>query len=560
MLGWWAAFFFAGTIVSLSTSCVFWGYAAALAPLLVHRAGSGPGAAGTVRLLRRAALTAATGLVVFQHAVPVPAVSTTGGGAFLVHGGAVTGCRPIDAVRGYTRSVLSSRHLSGTSRKMLPALLLAERSALDRSMRDLWRDLGIAHFLALSGLHLGIVAVPVYRALVLLRLRGILLESAAFLALSFYAAAAGAPPSLLRAASLLFVVRMHRLCGRRIFRDEALLTGAFIVCLAVPRSVSDPGFMLSVCAAGGVLLVGLPLGRMVLHGGRGRPVRAAGWFASALCVSCSAMVYTIPLTTRLFGRAPLSGPILSVLLAPLVTALLYAGFAYVAAGHLLGAAGAAPVNLLASVTAAVPALYPSRWSAAVVRGDMNEGVFAAGAALLACALARGAPRRAAAAAGAGIIMSSFFLGLGMPAREAGHGCDTIAAGALMNTRTGILLITGPFDGPRAARLSRILSTRGCGTIECVIATHGGCSTVEGLLTLDERVRLRRIVVSPWLRLCPAAIGLPSFERLEPLNGEMRIDLGGRRIVVSGPRSPPGSARIVSRDDSGLRISPLDSDR
>ncbi|MDD3641913.1 MAG: ComEC/Rec2 family competence protein [Candidatus Krumholzibacteria bacterium] len=560
MFGWWAACFFFGILVPSTPEGTVWGFAAGLLPLL------GPAASGCRedpfrrRLLMRTVLTALTGLVFYQHAcVVLPDRAAERPAASLATASERVPA-PVVEIRDHVRSVCASRRLDPGARGMLLALLLADRSALDPAISERWRSLGIAHFLALSGLHLGIIALPVYRLVGLLRLRGPVREAAAFLVLSLYAAAAGAPLSLLRAAALLLVVRVHLLAGRRAHHDEALLAGAWIVCLFIPRSVSDPGFLLSVCAAGGVLLVGLPLGRALGSRGRTGVRRMAGYIIAALCVSFSATLFTMPLATRLFGRAPLSGPLLSVLLAPLVTALLYAGFAYVAAGHLLGAAGAAPVNLLASAVMALPELFPTRYNAAVIRGDMNETVFTGGAALLALAMGRGrTKRRLAAIAGLALVVS-FCIGSEPRGVPLGDGGDTLSAGVVMDPRGGTLLIEGPLSERRAVLISRRLNDRGVRAVDRTIVTHGGCLSIAGLSVLDQRVSLRRVYVSPWLIECRGAAGLNARGRIVALYGTLRVALGRRSIRVSGPGVVPGRDGVFARSDTELRIYVLDSDR
>ena len=58
---------------------------------------------------------------------------------------------------------LNDPRLSESSRSLLAALLLGSRERLSYELREAYSYLGIAHFLALSGLHLGIILIPVSR-------------------------------------------------------------------------------------------------------------------------------------------------------------------------------------------------------------------------------------------------------------------------------------------------------------------------------------------------------------------------------------------------------------
>lgn len=552
MLVWWAAFFFAGRILpagplALGCSC------GALIPVLVSAVSRAPA-------FRRAALTAATGLIVLQHAsighfVWFPAGS---GGRSAPRTSEFP--RPIAAIRAHVASICASGALNRTSRGLLPALLLADRSSLDPSLLDRWRRLGISHFLALSGLHLGILALPLYRIISILRLNGIIGESIAIFILSAYAAAAGVPLSLLRAVSFLIVVRAHLAAGRKVHRDEALLVGGFFVCLFAPDSMTDPGFMLSVAAAAGVLLVGLPLGVLWRSPGRGLAARFTGHVLTALGVSVSAMLFTIPLTTRFFGAAPLAGPLLSVLLAPLFTVLLYAGFLYAAGGYLLGRAAAAPINLLSRAVAGLPELIGERYPAAVIRGDFSEPLFLAGAVLLACALARGRPKRRAAAAGLLAIAVSFLSAPGPDPPPPGGGCDTIAPGVVASAGRDTLLIEGRLSRTRSASIARALARRGIRSVGLVIVEHGGCVSHGGISVLDAKIRIERVLVSPWLLECRVDAVVPIRALLVTLPSDSVARTGCVNIAVRGPRVMPGESCVVPRGDADLRIYTLDSRR
>ena len=557
MLMWWAAFFVIGATVRLRQEWTLWCAVTSLLPLVREAVLAGTERRNPSGRLRSAALTAVTGCVVCQYASgAVPSIPVHTGRP--LSGSTASAPAPVEALRDHIRSVCASTDLSERSRGMLLALLLADRTALDPGMRDRWRRLGISHFLALSGLHLGIVALPIYRMLSMARLRGGVREAAAFLLLAWYAAAAGAPLSLMRAASLLFIVRAHRLAGRPVMRDEAIVSGAFLVCLLIPSSTGDAGFMLSVSAAAGVLLVGAPLGTMIFRRSGGPARRAVGYIAAALCVSVSAMLYTLPAALRFFGRASLVGPLLSIVVAPLMTVFLYAGFVYAAAGHMLGAAGAMPVNLLARIMTALPERFPTLPAAAFVRGDIDETVFVSGAVILAASLSRTRPRRFLAVAGVIAIACSFLIGGETERNTSFSACDTLAAGTVLDRGRSTLIIEGPLLPGRAVAIYRRLLECGVRALDLTIVTDGGCLSSRGLSMLCERVSLRRVIVSPWLVECANGKRTAARRRIEPLRTVLHIEFGDDTVIVSGPRRTPGSRGVFSRDDTRLRISLLDS--
>lgn len=57
------------------------------------------------------------------------------------------------------------RYIDEKGRALLYALLLGERSRLDRSDKEVFAEAGLSHLLALSGFHLGIIYLVVARVL-----------------------------------------------------------------------------------------------------------------------------------------------------------------------------------------------------------------------------------------------------------------------------------------------------------------------------------------------------------------------------------------------------------
>lgn len=560
---WWAGFYFAGRFLPVAQAGVAAGGAVALLIWYAAMAWSGcepcwrrdPALASRGR---QALLICVTGLIFCQYAINVRPQARETAARRRTANEEVSRSRAVHVLRMHVRGVLGGRGLSCTSRGFLSALILADRSALDPRLRERWRRLGIAHFLALSGLHLGIIVLPLYRLLALVRMRGALREAMVVMAVSLYAAVAQAPLSLLRALALLCVVRFNRLCGRRVPHDQALCVGAFIVCLFEPRAATDPGFVLSVAATAGVILIGLPATFILRDDRAGRTERLARWAAAGLCVSISAYLFTLPFSVSIFGRASFTGPPLSVLIAPLFTLLLYAGFIYVAGAYLLGGTASRALNLIVEAVAAIPSRLSSPGWPGLAGDDFNAPCYAAGLAVLALALARGAKRKRTALAGIIIIASSF-----VPPARSGRSirpvaADTIAAGAVLIGREPLLIIEGPLHPSRAVHISGRLWHRGVRRVEWTVVLDAGCASRSGIEALADRCELKRILVSPWLLKCPQPARGMREERLEPVTQAMRLGTGDAVYIVQPPTAAPGSRATVPLAEASLIISPLDS--
>ncbi|RME24303.1 MAG: ComEC/Rec2 family competence protein, partial [Deltaproteobacteria bacterium] len=150
-------------------------------------------------------------------------------------------------------------------RGLLRALALGDRRDVSDATRALLRRTGTSHLLAISGLHVGLLAAAVggvawllTRPLALGRhwrwARGIPATASA-LAAAAYAADVGAPASARRAAVMVIGAAGVALLGRRPRGGTLLGLAATGLVLADPGTVGDLGFQLSFSAVAGILLV-----------------------------------------------------------------------------------------------------------------------------------------------------------------------------------------------------------------------------------------------------------------------------------------------------------------
>lgn len=146
--------------------------------------------------------------------------------------------------------------ISAKGRVLLYALVLGERSGLDKTDREIFSEAGLSHLLALSGFHLGIIYLVISRVLKRLlpthrhrRLRYILL----LLSLVGYTLFTGAAPSTLRALLMSGLYIVSRLLGLRPDGVQTLSLTLLILWLVRPWSIQSPGLIMSASAVWGIL-------------------------------------------------------------------------------------------------------------------------------------------------------------------------------------------------------------------------------------------------------------------------------------------------------------------
>lgn len=212
-----------------------------------------------------------------------------------------------ESVRRNLQRTLSPR-VAGLAR----ALVLGEARAPLADDRDAVRRAGLAHVLAVSGLHVSIVAgllVFFLRALLVRTSLGARFDvsrwSAAVgvpLALAF-AAFAGASPSALRAAVTSAVAWTLVALGRRPSAIPVACFAATLLGVADPQGAIRPGFLLSIAATAAILTTDLDRGIV----------------RTAWAISVRTAVATAPLVLWCFGTVPLAGLVANVVLTPAAT-------------------------------------------------------------------------------------------------------------------------------------------------------------------------------------------------------------------------------------------------
>jgi competence protein ComEC len=268
----------------------------------------------------------------------------------------------IDRARAYVRGRIEATFPSDAE-AMARALVLGESDLSDADDAD-FRASGLAHLLAVSGMHLVIVVAGAMKAAHALLVRLPRLAAAhdvgrwtAALALPLvwvYAELAGAGGSTLRAAWMMTAALSARALGRRSSAPRAFGLSLVAMGASDPLVAFDLSFLLSAGATAGLIALSRPIDASLTRWTERLPPflgRGAGWLVHAVSPTLAATFPCAPILARFAPTQPLGGVVANLLAVP------------------LGEAIALPLCLIQALTAPVPPV--ERGSAYVATGALR---------------------------------------------------------------------------------------------------------------------------------------------------------------------------------------------
>ncbi len=193
------------------------------------------------------------------------------------------------------------------------AMVAGDTSFIPEDALFAFRASGIAHLLAVSGLHVGMLAGML---LFLLRKARPLPQLCAIAAALFiYCLFTALSPSTLRASVMALCLLFARTVHRRNDSLSALALAFLLLVLVSPFSLFSVGFQLSFSVVLGILLLQPVLQRAFS--------RLPNEFASALSLPISGQIASGPVTAAYFGRLPVLGVFANLLAVPLAAFVLF---------------------------------------------------------------------------------------------------------------------------------------------------------------------------------------------------------------------------------------------
>lgn len=228
----------------------------------------------------------------------------------------------------YTLRIESTIEYSGLSKDagaFISAMLLGDKTMLDSEQRLLFNNTGTAHILALSGMHVAIIASVILFLLIPLRFLGWhrTRKWIALVAIWMYAFFTGFSPSTVRACVMATFLLWASSLERKYSGLNALLAAAFAILLFSPLSVFDVGMQLSFICVASIICFAETLNPADRHL---HPVTYR--VISSVTITLCAFMSTWAMVSHYFGRIPLLFLPGNLLIVPLLPFYIWAALGY----------------------------------------------------------------------------------------------------------------------------------------------------------------------------------------------------------------------------------------
>ncbi len=201
---------------------------------------------------------------------------------------------------------------------IITAMVLGEKQGLDEEVKELYRENGIAHILAISGLHISMIGMGLF---FILRKTFFSLKISAVITgmiLLLYGQLTGFPIATRRAFTMTVILLIAKFVGERFDRLNALALAAIIELITHPESLYQSGFLLSYGTVLGIILFVSEFERITI--GDERSIRQAVF--SVISGSMGVSFVTLPIIIQNYHEVPVFSVLVNTLLLPMMSMLL----------------------------------------------------------------------------------------------------------------------------------------------------------------------------------------------------------------------------------------------
>lgn len=214
--------------------------------------------------------------------------------------------------------------LNPDTKSFLNTLITGDTGKLSPDVRDAFADSGLAHILALSGLHVAILSLFIFYLLYPLRITPLsnFTPIATIIILWFYALFTGMSPSVTRAVIMATIFLIAFMLQKSHNPVNSLCFAAVIILTFNPVAIYELSFQLSFLAVIGILVFYKKINRI-------NPKRKVIYYiVGVFAISLSAMSFAGIVSAYYFHSFPIFFILSNALVSPIIPVFLFLGFIY----------------------------------------------------------------------------------------------------------------------------------------------------------------------------------------------------------------------------------------
>ncbi len=234
---------------------------------------------------------------------------------------------------------------------VLSSIVIGEKSNLSADEKDIFQKAGVAHILAVSGLHVSLICMALYR---FIRKRGVGFVTSGVIAsvvAVFYGLLTGASISSVRAIGMFLIYLLAEMVGESYDMLTAMSVMAILLLVDNPLYIKNGSFIFSFGAVLGIFYIAIPLNAIYLSWWTNydKKKKSHKYFfekttaskkiimalGSSFVFSFGIFVGMLPIVTQMYYQTPLYSIFINLLVLPLMPILLGCGLC----GGVLGVVG-----------------------------------------------------------------------------------------------------------------------------------------------------------------------------------------------------------------------------
>lgn len=252
-------------------------------------------------------------------------------------------------------------YLNKQASAIVNALILGERGNLEDGLLSDFQKTGVVHVLAISGLHVGFIALLLHFILMILRVPKTIIMALIVLFLVFFVALVNFKAPVVRASLMITFYYVSKVLMRPQNPLNTTALAAIVILLFHPAQLFLPGFQYSFAAVFGLIIGNSCFKNLMAFINKKRL-----WFSyinkylrKPFIASLSAILATVPLTLYYFGCLQIGALVANIFVIPAIGVIVFLSILFLtfSLSSLLPAAGTAVVieNLINGMIAVISA-------------------------------------------------------------------------------------------------------------------------------------------------------------------------------------------------------------